>query len=125
MNSEVVDIIAGKLIAKAPSKLIPSGLHHILLSHPLDRAETGLILKEHRSGIKLTNHLLGVVVGEGHQGNKSLLFAYLKSLSKVFGLRVELVHVDGELGATIELLCPIDFIVYPFLVRVVEIVVGA
>ena len=64
-------------------------------------------------------------MGEGHQGDKSLLLAYLKGLSKVLGLRAELVHVDRELGATIELLRPIDLIVYPLLIGVVEVVVGA
>jgi hypothetical protein len=82
-------------------------------------------LEEHRGGIELAYHFLGVVVGEGHQGDKSLFFAYLKSLPKVFGLGVELVHVDRELGATIELLGPIDVIVDPLLIGVVEEVVGA
>ena len=82
-------------------------------------------VSEHCGGIELTYHLLGVVVGEGHQGNKSLFFAYLECLPKVFGFGVELVHVDRELGATIELLGPIDFIVYPLLVGVVEEADGA
>jgi hypothetical protein len=52
----------------------------------------------------LAYHLLGVVVGEGHQRNKTLFFTNLECLPKVLGLRAELVHVDGVLGATIELL---------------------
>jgi hypothetical protein len=104
VNLEEVDVIVGEIIANAPSKILPRGLHHKLLGHPLHRAEAILIFKKHHGCKELTYHLLGVVVGEGHQGNKTLLFAYLKCLPKVFGLRVELAHVDGVLEATIELL---------------------
>jgi hypothetical protein len=104
MNPEDVDVVVGEIIANAPIKLLPCGLHLELLGHPLQRAEAILIFKKHHGGKELTYHLLGVVVGEGHQGNKTLLFAYLKCLPKVFGLRVELAHVDGVLEATIELL---------------------
>ena len=104
VDPEVVDIIAGELIAKAPCKLIPSGLRHVLIGHPLDRTGTGLFLEKHHGGIELTYHLLGEVVRECHQRNKPLLFTYLECFPKVFGLRLELFHVDGELRAKIELL---------------------
>jgi hypothetical protein len=104
VNPKEVDDVVGEIITNAPRKLLPCGLHLELLGHPLQQAEAMLIFKKYHGGKELAYHLLGVVVGEGHQWNKTLLFAYLKCLPKVFGLRAELVHVDGVLGATIELL---------------------
>jgi hypothetical protein len=45
MNPKEVGIIVGELIANARCKLLPCGLHHILLGHPLERADTTLILR--------------------------------------------------------------------------------
>jgi hypothetical protein len=63
---------------------------------------------------------------EGHQGDKFLLLADLECLTKVFGLRVELLHTYRALGATIELFLPaIDLIVDPLLIWMIEVGVGA
>jgi hypothetical protein len=65
----------------------------------------------------LKKHLLGVVMREGHQGDKSLLFANLECLTKVFRLGPELVHTYRALGAEIELFLPVvDLIVDPLLI---------
>jgi hypothetical protein len=125
MNLEDIGVIAVKLISNPSSKLLPRGLHHMLPSHPLQRAIASLILKKHYSGIELTYHLFVVVVREGHQRNEPLFFTYLKRFSKVLEVRVELVHADGVLGAAIELFDPIDLIVDPLLVDMMKIVIGA
>jgi hypothetical protein len=63
-------------------------------------------------------------VGESHQRYHPLLFANLECFPKVFGLGLKLLHVDGVLRATFELLCPIDVIVDPLLINVVEVITG-
>jgi hypothetical protein len=104
VNLEEVDVKLGKFISNASGKILPRGFHHMLPSHPLQGAETILILKEHNSGIELAYYLLRVVVRESHQRNKTLFFAYLECIPNVLGLGLELVHVDGVLRATPELL---------------------
>jgi hypothetical protein len=54
-----------------------------------------------------------------------LFFTNLKSFSEILEVGVELVHADGVLGATFELLGPIDLIVDPLLVDMMKEVIGA
>jgi hypothetical protein len=124
MNPEEVVIIIGEIIPNAPSKFLPSGFHHVLFGHPLKLAEATFILKKYHCGVELAYHFLGEVVSEGHQRNQPLLFAHLECVSKVFTLGLKLLHVDGVLGATLELLCGIDIIVDSLLINVMEEVIG-
>jgi hypothetical protein len=88
MNPEVVGVIIGDFIASARRKLFTSGLRNMLLGHPFEGAHLILIFKKHHCGIELENHLLGVIMSEGHQGDKSLLFTNLLCFTKVVRLRL-------------------------------------
>jgi hypothetical protein len=125
VNLEDVGVIVIKLISNTSSKLLPRGLHHMLPSHPFQRAKTSFILKEYSCGVELAYHFLGVVVREGHQRCQSLFFTNLKSFSKILEVGVELIHADGVLGTTVEFLGPIDFVVDPFLIDMIEEGIGA
>jgi hypothetical protein len=54
-----------------------------------------------------------------------LFFTNLKSFSEILEVGVELIHADGVLGTTVEFLGPIDFVVDPFLIDMIEEGIGA
>jgi hypothetical protein len=54
-----------------------------------------------------------------------LFITNLKSFSKIIEVGVELIYSDGVLGATVEFLGPIDFVVDPFLIDMMEVGIGA
>jgi hypothetical protein len=57
VNLEDVGVIVIKLISNTSSKLLPRSLHHMLPSHPFQRAKTSFILKENGCGVELAYHL--------------------------------------------------------------------
>jgi hypothetical protein len=91
VNPGDIEVVGcGEVVAETLCKVLPSGLHDVLLDDPSDRANTILINIELDGGIELANDLLGEWMVESHQWEEPQLVTNFLGLSKVLGLEIQL-----------------------------------